>query len=197
MKHDIDPKGTVAHETDMAISGIMHDSDETIRKSHNQFLRDWWNEYGYGLSIALTDTYGTDFFYKDMTTDQARKWKGVRQDSGDPIEFIRKTERFYEKKGIDPGEKLALFSDGLDIQKILKIADTPTRLRKSYGWGTNLTNDLGFRPLSLVVKLVESNGYGTVKLSDNIAKAIGKPEDVRRFKRIFEYKVKDYEETVY
>jgi len=41
--------------------------------------------------------------------------------------------------------------------------------------------------LSLVVKVVDSCGHGTVKLSDNLAKAIGTPEDIERFKRIFGY----------
>ena len=197
MKHGILPMGTCAHEMDMAMSGIMHGSDDDIRKSHQRVIQDWWDEYNWGLSIALTDTYGTDFFYNDMTQQQAKNWKGLRQDSGDPFKFIKKTEDFYDRCGINPKDKLIVFSDGLDINTITKLADTPTRFRKTYGWGTNLTNDLGLRPLSLVVKLVESNGYGTVKLSDNIAKAIGKPEDVDRFKRIFGYGVHEYTETTY
>jgi len=55
------------------------------------------------------------------------------------------------------------------------------------GYGTNATNDLGLKALSQVVKAVEANGYGTVKLSDNPAKTMGKPEDVHRFMKIFEY----------
>ena len=61
------------------------------------------------------------------------------------------------------------------------------------GWGTNLTNDLGLDSLSIVVKAAEANGYGTVKLSDNPAKAMGSKEDVERFIRIFEYDPTKYE----
>src|SRR3989338_7778648 len=76
MKYSLLPMGTDAHERGMALSGIFHGSDEKIRDSHDRTLRDWWAEYGFGLSIALTDTYGTDFFFKDMDHKQAILWKG-------------------------------------------------------------------------------------------------------------------------
>lgn len=188
MKHGLLPMGTSAHEMDMAYSGIFYGSDEEIRASHNKNLRDWWEEYGWGLSIALTDTYGTDFFFSDMAPEQARDWKGLRQDSGDPFVFVDKALVFYQKCGVDPRQKLIVFSDGLDIGTIVKLADyCKGKVKATFGWGTNLTNDLGFPTLSLVVKLMEANGHGTVKLSDNLAKALGKPEDVERFKHIFGY----------
>jgi len=189
MNYAITPMGTSAHEMFMAMSGITHGSDEEIRASHNQVLRDWWDEYGQGLSIALTDTYGTDFFFRDMTPEQARDWKGLRQDSGDPIMFGERAIQFYLRCGVDPREKLLVFSDGLDVLQMIKIAGRfMDQIRVTFGWGTNLTNDLGFAALSLVVKLIEANGWGTVKLSDNIAKAVGDPRDVEMFVRIFEYR---------
>lgn len=198
MKHAILPMGTAAHEMDMGVSGIMHENEDTIRASHNKVLQDWWQQYGEGLSIALTDTYGTDFFFQDMTYEQARNWKGLRQDSGDPLEFVDKTLAFYQGHGIDPREKLIVFSDGLDIETIIKLADyCKDRIKCTFGWGTNLTNDLGLKALSLIVKLMESNGHGTVKLSDNLAKALGIPEDVERFKQIFGYTGITYEEVRY
>lgn len=197
MKYGLLPMGTCAHEMDMGVSGIMHGSDEEIRSSHKQVRQDWWDEYGWGLSIDLPDTYGTDFGLRDMTPKEAREWKGFRQDSGDPFEITDKTLAFYDSLGIDPTNKLIIYSDGLDIGKIVKLADYTDRIRKSFGWGTNLTNDLGLPTLSIVVKLMESNGHGTVKLSDNLAKALGKPEDIERFKRIFGYKGTMYEECKY
>ncbi len=190
-KHNLLPMGTAAHELDMGVSGIMHGSDEEIRASHNKVLRDWWDEYGFGLSIALTDTYGSDFFFSDMTKEQAEKWKGLRQDSGDPIEFGEKAIRFYKNHGIDPRAKFIVFSDGLDVDLMIKITNHFRNrikfafFKTTYGWGTNATNDLGPDPISMVIKLVESCGHGTVKLSDNLAKAMGKPEDIERFKKIF------------
>lgn len=185
-KHGLLPMGTSAHEMYMVMSGVMHGSDDGIRASHNHVLEDWWDRYGHGLSIALTDTYGSDFFFRDMTREQARNWKGLRQDSGDPFEFGEKAIAFYQERGIDPREKIIIFSDGLDLDTIVRLADHfKGRIKVSFGWGTNLTNDLGLPALSLVVKAVEANGHGTVKLSDNLAKATGRPEDIARFKGIF------------
>lgn len=195
MDYDLLPMGTSAHEMDMVMSGVMHGSDEEIRKSHNQTLQDWWDQYGWGLSIALTDTYGSEFFFQDMTKEQAEKWKGLRQDSGDPIKFGERAIKFYKDYGIDPREKLLVFSDGLDIDMIIKIADHfRGRVKNTFGWGTNLTNDVGFDTLSLVIKIVGADGYGAVKLSDNLAKAIGEPEDIEDFKRIFGHTVTTYVE---
>ena len=84
---------------------------------------------------------------------------------------------------------MAIFSDGLDVATMISLhRHFEARIKPSFGWGTNLTNDLGPKPLSLVVKVTRANGHGTVKLSDNIAKAIGAPEDIERFKRIFGYR---------
>lgn len=188
MKHGLAPKGTMAHETFMIMSGIMHKNDDEIRASHNKVLEEWWDEYGAELSIALTDTYGSEFFFRDMTLEQAKKWKGLRQDSGNPAAFANQQLGFYGNFAIDPKTKLFVPSDGLDERKIVGLTNEFTkRILTVAGYGTNATNDLGLDSLSLVVKAVESNGYGTVKLSDNPAKTMGKPEDVQRFMRIFEY----------
>src|SRR5262245_34738735 len=85
MQYGLLPIGTMAHELFMVMAGLMAESDATIRMSHNRVLQEWWEEYGLGLSIALTDTFGSDFFFRDMTAVQARAWKGVRQDSGDAM----------------------------------------------------------------------------------------------------------------
>ena len=91
-----------------------------------------------------------------------------------------------------------IFSDGLDVVKIVDLyRKFEDKFKISFGWGTNFTNDIGIKPLPLVIKLVEACGHGTVKLSDNIAKAIGKPEDIERFKKIFEYDEKYNLECVY
>jgi len=198
MQYGLLPIGTMAHELYMVMAGLMADSDATIRASHNRVLQEWWDEYGWGLSIALTDTYGSDFFFRDMTAAQARAWKGVRQDSGDAMACGEKAIAFYERHGVDPRDKLIVFSDGLDLGTIVKLADHfAGRIRVSFGWGTNLTNDLGFEALSLVIKVVETQGSSTVKLSDNLAKATGNAPDIERFKRIFGHTVTAFEACRY
>jgi nicotinate phosphoribosyltransferase len=68
------------------------------------------------------------------------------------------------------------------------------RIRFSAGWGTLLTNDFrgcnplgdeGFNPVSLVCKLSEVEGRPAVKLSDNYSKAMGEPEEIARYRKIF------------
>ncbi len=194
MKYGLSPRGTMAHELFMIMPGIMHRNDDEIRASHNQVLREWWDEYGYDLSIALTDTYGSDFFFKDMTQEQAEEWKGLRQDSGSPELFGEGQIKFYQEKDVDPRKKLFVPSDGLWLERIIDIQNKfRGKIIPVYGWGTNVTNDLGLDSLSIVVKAAEANGYGTVKLSDNPAKAMGSKEDVERFMRIFEYDPSKYE----
>lgn len=187
MEHGEEAKGTFAHETYMVFSGIFR---HLLKESHNKVLQYWWNLYGEVLSIALTDTYGTDFFFHDMTAEQAKQWRGLRQDSGDPFEFGEKAIKFYESHGIDPREKLIVFSDGLDIDLIVKLNNYfRGRIKVSFGWGTNLTNDLGLGSLSLVVKVVKAAGHWTVKLSDNLAKAMGPDDEIELFKKTFGHTV--------
>jgi nicotinate phosphoribosyltransferase len=68
------------------------------------------------------------------------------------------------------------------------------RIRFSAGWGTLLTNDFrnsnprgddSFDPVNLVCKLNDADGRPAVKLSDNFAKALGVPEEVERYRRVF------------
>ncbi len=68
------------------------------------------------------------------------------------------------------------------------------RIRFSAGWGTLLTNDFrgcdptggsGFDPISLICKVSDAEGKPTVKLSDNYAKALGPPEEIERYRRVF------------
>jgi len=182
------PIGTFAHELYMVCAAAGRDNDDDVRRSHNQVIQNWWQEYGEPLSIALTDTFGSEFFFRDFTPQQARDWRGLRQDSGDPFAFGERAIGFYASLGIDPLTKTIVFSDGLDSRTIIALQQRfGGRIRVVFGWGTNLTNDCGYDPLSLVVKATEACGRPTVKLSDNLAKAMGPPAEVERYKRIFGY----------
>ena len=197
-RHGLLAKGTTAHELPMGLSGIMHGSEEEIRASHKQVFIEWAQEYAPDLLIALPDTYGHDAFFEDFTREMAELWAGVRQDSGDPIEFGDRLIEFYKSMGIDPTKKQLLPSDGLDLPLMRKIVDHfKGRIKVAFGWGTNLTNDLGVGALSLVIKLVKSCGHGTVKFSENLAKAMGSPEDLELFKRIFHNKTTAFFPTTY
>lgn len=198
MAYGLRPSGTFAHEMYMVYSGLFRSSDEELRSSHNLVLQHWWEEYGAALSVALTDTYGSDFFFRDLTPEQARDWKWLRHDSGDPIAFGERAIAFYESLGIDAKEKGIVYSDGLDIDVIERLhARFYGRINLTYGWGTNLTNDLGYKALSLVMKAVEANGNALVKLSDNPEKATGPAGLVERFIRVFGHVPGPAEECTY
>jgi len=177
-RYGLKPIGTMAHETFMVYSGIYRSTFEEMLGSHNRVLRDWQEDYPEALRVALTDTWGSDFFFRDMTAEQARAWKGLRQDSGDPAYFGERAIAFYKGHGIDPTTKSVTFSDGLDVDAIVRLqARFEGRIGVAFGWGTNLTNDIGLKTLSLVMKAVEADGQPLVKLSDTIAKATG-PKDL-------------------
>jgi nicotinate phosphoribosyltransferase len=55
-----------------------------------------------------------------------------------------------------------------------------------FGIGTNLTNDFGFKPLNMVIKMVEADGVPVVKLSDDPMKHTGDSVVVENMKQVIE-----------
>lgn len=179
------PIGTFAHELPMVYCALQDDDDKDPLDGHNRVLQDWQQLYKGDLSTALTDTYTSEFFFADMTADQAAEWKALRHDSGDPFEFSDRVVAFYESLDIDPQEKTIVFSDGLDIDRIFELADyCKGKINVMFGWGTSLTNDLGVRPNNIVMKAVAVNGVSTVKLSDNEGKHTGDQEKIALYTRL-------------
>lgn len=191
-KYGIKPIGTFAHEMIMTYTALADARGEDISQAPGKFLDDWYDLYGTDLSTALTDTFGSKFFFEDFTPEQARKWNGVRHDSGDPFEFGERVISFYDNLDIDPHTKTIVFSDGLDIDMIVKLYNTFNgRINIIFGWGTTLTNDMGIKALNVVMKAthardtvldVEADG---VKLSDDAGKHTGPEALVGRYQQIF------------
>lgn len=185
-QHGLAPVGTIAHEIFMVGAAVGDGSDESIRGSQQRILDAWWDMYGEPFSLFLTDTWGSEFFFADVGEARARRFRGMRQDSGDPAVFGERAIRWYEDFGVDPRQKFLVFSDGLELPGILELESRfAGRIGVSYGWGTNLTNDCGVPNYSLVVKPVGANGRPLVKLSDNPGKSTGSPAEIRRYRRIF------------
>lgn len=204
MKHDLEAKGTNAHELPMVMAALAT-SDEELKNSQYAVLEEWQNVYRGGLLVMLPDTFGTTQFLDGLSPVLARAWMGARPDSKDPIAGGEELIAFWKKA--DPAhveEKLIIFSDGMDV-KIpgfdLHGSDIPTvhrhfqgRVRVGFGFGTNLTNDfLGCHPkghdvmkaVSLVCKVKDADGRGAVKLSDVKSKATGTTPDIIRYRRVF------------
>lgn len=191
-KYGVKPIGTFAHEMPMTYAGIADAQNQDIRGSHNQMLEDWYQTYGADLSVALTDTFGSDFFFADFTPEQAEQWRGLRHDSGDPVEFAEKAIAFYQAHDIDPTTKTIVFSDGLDIDEIVRLHDLfKDRVNVLFGWGTTLTNDLGPKALNIVMKathvhLPDGTQAAQVKLSDNSGKHTGPTEKIKEYEELFD-----------
>lgn len=178
---DLKPVGTVAHEWAMAYA-VLHDYASADRHA----LRDWLQVYPEQMTIALTDTFTTDFFLTHFDRDLAESYNGVRQDSGDPHAFIDKMLAHYQRLGIDPSYKVFVFSDGLDPDKAISIQKyLAGRAQSSFGIGTNLTNDFpGSETLDIVIKLTGLNGKDTAKTSDEPEKATGPEAAVEQAREV-------------
>ena len=188
---DLAAIGTNAHELPMIYSALAT-TDEALRKAPYEVMSDWHEEHDGNLRVILPDTYGTQGFL-DNAPDWLAKWTGIRIDSGDPISGADAAIKWWKTRGEDPKKKLVIFSDGLDVEKIVELqALFEGRVRVSFGWGTLLTNDFrglvsndALKPFSLVCKVVSADGRPTVKLSDNPNKATGPKEEIERYKQIF------------
>ena len=191
MRREVEAIGTNAHELPMVYSALA-DDDAALQKAPYDVLSDWQEEHDGNLRIILPDTYGSDGFL-NKAPDWLTSWTGIRIDSGDPATGAEMAIKWWQSRGEDPREKLVIFSDGLDVDKIVELqAQFAGRVRVSFGWGTLLTNDFrglvpdnGLAPFSLVCKAVRANGRPTVKLSDNPRKAMGPADQIERYKRVF------------
>ena len=192
MKRDIEAIGTNAHELPMVYSALAQ-TDDALRQAPYQVLEDWQDEHDGNLRIILPDTYGTQGFL-EHAPDWLAGWTGIRIDSGDPASGAEIAIKWWKERGEDPRDKLVIFSDGLDVEKIIELhKQFEGRVRVSFGWGTLLTNDFrelvpdgGLDPFSIVCKAVEADRNPTVKLSDNPGKAMGPTDQIERYKRVFE-----------
>ena len=197
MNNDLEAIGTNAHELPM-VAAALADTEDELRQAPYRVLDEWRQTYGGNLLIALPDAYGTRAFLKDAP-DWVADWTGFRPDSAPPIEGGEEIISWWKAKGVDPRSKLLVFSDGMDIDTIEQAhGHFAGRVRTSFGWGTNLTNDFkgclpsnghggedALAPISLVCKVTSANGRPAVKLSDNPEKATGDPAEIARYLRIF------------
>lgn len=193
MDADLEAIGTNAHELPMVEAALSPD-DASLADAPYRVLEQWRAHYGGNLLIALPDAFGTASFLAHAP-EWVADWTGFRPDSAPPIPGGEQIIRWWQAQGRDPREKLLIFSDGMDVESIeATYRHFNGRVRMSFGWGTNLTNDFrgcdpdgeaGLEPISLVCKVVAANGRPAVKLSDNPAKATGEPAEIARYLQVF------------
>ena len=169
VRNGVTPLGTLAHEYMQACQAL----GPRLRDAQVFALDKWAQEYRGDLGIALSDTYGTDAFLRDFDMYFCKLFDGARHDSGDPFLWGEKMIAHYQKNRVDPRTKTLIFSDQLSFPLAIEIARRfHGRARTSFGIGTNLTNDLGFEPLNIVIKMTECNGQPVAKVSDAPGKIV-------------------------
>jgi len=172
-EHSLASIGTMAHEYLQTFQAV----GVQLKHFQTAALEHWVQEYRGDLGIALTDVVGMDAFLDNFDLYFAKLFDGLRHDSGDPVEWGEKALKHYDKLRIDARTKRLVFSDGLDLAKALEIYEHfADRVPCGFGIGTSLTNDLGPKPLNIVMKLVECNGQPVAKLSDSPGKVLCKDE---------------------
>jgi nicotinate phosphoribosyltransferase len=181
MKHDQEAVGTNAHELPMVLAALAVLGRSTVGLKMSQFevLKLWQETYGGALLVMLADTFGTTQFLAEAP-GWIDTWTGMRVDSKDPYVAGEEYIAWLEARGQDPRAKLLVFSDGLDVDDIIRLyaqfggrirpgysvqdfkraADFldsskwvhEPRIRVGFGWGTLQTNDFrGCHPRGLRV----------------------------------------------
>jgi len=184
MRHGLTPLGTMAHEYLQACQAV----GPRLRDSQVFAFNMWAREYRGDLGIALSDVCGMDAFLRDFDLFFCKLFDGVRHDSGDPFEWGEKLIAHYQKMRIDPRSKTMVFSDSLSVPLAIRLFDYfRGRMHTAFGIGTNLTNDIGFDPLQIVIKMTRCNGQPVAKISDEPSKMMDyDPSYVAYLREVFQ-----------
>ncbi|MCX7240402.1 MAG: nicotinate phosphoribosyltransferase [Burkholderiales bacterium] len=187
MKLGLTPLGTMAHEYLQACQAL----GPRLRDSQTYAFESWAREYRGDLGIALSDVYGMSAFLRDFDMYFCKLFDGARHDSGDPFEWGERMLHHYAQNRVDPHTKTLIFSDGLTIPRTIELYQQfRGRCQLAFGVGTNLTNDLGYDPLQIVIKMVRCNGQPVAKLSDTPSKNMCEDEKYLAYLRqVFEIAV--------
>ena len=184
LDHQLTPLGTMAHEYLQACQA----AGPRLRDSQVFAFNTWAREYRGDLGIALSDVCGMDAFLRDFDLFFVKLFDGVRHDSGDPFAWGEKLIAHYQRMRIDPRTKTMVFSDSLDVPLAIRLFEYfRGRSQTAFGIGTNLTNDLGYEALSIVIKMTRCNGQPVAKISDEPSKAMDyDPSYVAYLREVFQ-----------
>ncbi|VTU38586.1 Nicotinate phosphoribosyltransferase 2 [Variovorax sp. PBS-H4] len=167
MKLGLIPLGTMAHEYLQACQAL----GPRLRDSQVFGFESWAREYRGDLGIALSDVYGMSAFLRDFDLYFCKLFDGARHDSGDPFQWGERMLAHYAANRVDPRTKTLIFSDSLTFTRTIELYQQfRGRCQLAFGIGTNLTNDLGYEPLQIVIKMVRCNDQPVAKLSDTPSK---------------------------
>jgi nicotinate phosphoribosyltransferase len=184
LEQGLTPLGTMAHEYLQACQAV----GPRLRDSQSFAFNMWAREYRGDLGIALSDVVGLSAFLRDFDLFFCKLFDGVRHDSGDPFEWGDRLIEHYKMMRIDPHTKTMVFSDSLNVPLAMRLYEYfKGRVQTSFGIGTNLTNDLGYEPLQIVIKMTRCNGQPVAKISDEPTKTMDyDPSYVKYLREVFQ-----------
>ena len=185
----------IAHLLGLKVSGThphewiqFHGAMYGYKMANYMSMEDWINVYDGDLGTVLTDTYTTDVFMRNFSKKHAMLYTSVRHDSGDPFVFTDKVIQRYQELRVDPKIKYIIFSDGLNVERAIEIANyCKGRIGASFGIGTNFSCDVGndIKARNIVMKLWQckmterDRWHPCVKLSDVGGKHTGETSEIR------------------
>lgn len=184
----------IAHLLGLKVSGThphewiqFHGAMYGYKMANYMSMEDWINVYDGDLGTVLTDTYTTDVFMRNFSKKHAMLYTSVRHDSGDPFVFTDKVIQRYQELRVDPKIKYIIFSDGLNVERAIEIANyCKGRIGASFGIGTNFSCDVGndIKARNIVMKLWQckmterDRWHPCVKLSDVGGKHTGEASEI-------------------
>ena len=194
-KFNIKAQGTQAHEWYM-----FHAAKYGVQMANRMGLGRWVDVYHGALGTALSDTYTSDIFYRDFDLFYSKLFDGPRQDSGNPVDFAKKTIKHYTDmnivlpNGLIP--KTIIFSDSIDSHKKIEDIEKEVsgKILSAYGIGTWITFDImdldhnKIKHINMVIKMTEAlpdekiGWRNCVKLSDDVGKITGNLETAKLYK---------------
>lgn len=183
MKYKTKLVGTMHHESIMLQQALCKE----IRWAQLTALK-VWHEIFPNDRVVLTDTIGTDRFFKDFNRELAEWFPIQRIDSGDPKEEGQKMIDQCFLKEIDLGNVEALFSDALNTKKCVELFlyFLNELLKTRFAMGTHLSNNMGFQAPNIVIKAETCNGIGLVKESNVPGKKMGSLEMSEKIKMAYQ-----------
>ncbi len=183
MTEGLIPQGTMAHEYLQACQAL----GPRLRDSQRYAFEMWAKEYRGDLGIVLSDVYGMKAFLDDFDMYFCKLFDGARHDSGDPFVWGEAMIQHYAANRCDPKGKRLIFSDMLDIPKVISLYNRfHERIQIAFGVGTNLANDVGVPAMQNVIKLVRCNDQPVAKVSDSPDKSMCEDESYLKYlKEVF------------
>ena len=161
MDNDLEAIGTNAHELPM-VAAALANSDEALRRAPYRVLEEWRKMYARQSADRPARCLrhhripaGCAGLGRGLDGLSPRQRPAHRRRRGD--------HRWWNERGRDPRKKILIFSDAMDVDTIEgTFLHFRGRVRLSFGWGTNLTNDFigctpdgaaDLDPISLVCKV--------------------------------------------